>query len=80
MKRGDEGARAPPLDVVLERYSPGWMAVPGVVGTGAGTCDGQPCIKVFVVERTAEIEHRIPQSAEGYLVVLEVTGVVRPRG
>lgn len=80
MRRADEGAAPPQLAEVLERYTPGWTTVPGVVGTGAGTCDGRPCIKVFVVERTPEVEQRIPGSAEGYPVVVEVTGVVRPRG
>jgi hypothetical protein len=81
VKSGNEGgSHPPPAAQVLDRYSPAWMAVPGVVGTGVGTCEDRPCLKVFVIERTPEIERRIPHSADGYPVVVEVTGVVRPRG
>lgn len=73
------GTPPPTIEKVLERQSAAWMSIPGVVGTGIGTCDGVRCLKVFVVERTPEIESRIPAGVEGYPVRVEVTGRVRPR-
>jgi hypothetical protein len=85
VRNADEGptgraAERPSLQEVLEASSPGWMTIPGVLGTGAGSCDGEACIRVYVSERTPEIDRRIPGSAEGYPVRVEVTGRVRPRG
>jgi hypothetical protein len=74
-----EDLTPPPIEEVLRANTPGWMAVPGVVGTGIGLCDSAPCIKVFAVERTAEIRERIPDSVEGYPVRVEVTGRFRAR-
>lgn len=69
----------PPIEEVLRRNTPAWMAVPGVVGTGIGLCDAVPCLKVFAAERTPEIGKRIPDSAEGYPVRVEVTGGFQAR-
>jgi len=73
-------AERPTIGEVLERSSPGWMRIPGVLGTGAGTCDDEACIRVYVSERTPEIARGIPGNAEGYPVRVEVVGRVRPRG
>ena len=53
------------------------MSIPGVVGIGQGLCDGARCIKVLVIERTPEIEKRIPDTLEGYRVEIDVTGRIR---
>lgn len=74
-----EEMSAKSIEEVLEEHTEEWMAVPGVVGTGIGRCDGEPCIRVFVVERTAEIEQAIPSEVEGYAVDIEETGQVRAR-
>jgi hypothetical protein len=74
-----EGVTPPPIEEVLRTNTPGWMAIPGVVGTGIGLCDSAPCLKVFAAERTAEIREQIPDSVEGYPVRVEVTGGFRPR-
>jgi hypothetical protein len=55
------------------------MRVPGVVGTAIGLCDGKPCIKVLVVRATPELRKAIPDSLEGYRVILDETGTVRPQ-
>jgi len=55
------------------------MMLPGVVGTAVGLCDGQRCIKVLVADSSAAAKARIPERLEGYRVVVEVTGVIRPR-
>ncbi len=65
------------IEQVQEAYQDRWMALSGVVGVGIGEANGQPVIKVLVVEKTPELERRIPQSVEGYTVILEETGVIR---
>ena len=57
-----------------EEHTDHLMSLPGVIGTAIGESDGKPCIKVFVTEKTAEIEKGVPDSLEGYPVVIEETG------
>ena len=64
---------------VQEAHADAWEALDGVVGTGVGRCDGEPCIKVFVRERTPALEEEIPSRVEGYPVRLEITGPFRSR-
>lgn len=51
--------------------------VPGVVGTGIGLCDSDPCIVVYVSERTPEVGRAIPAEVEGHRVRIEETGPIR---
>lgn len=61
----------------LQRHTPAIMSLPGVVGTGQGLCEGRDCIKVFVKQRTPELEQRIPAVLDGYRVSIEETGELR---
>ena len=65
------------IEEALKKHTEELMAIPGVVGTGQGLCDRVPCIKVLVIERTPEIEQRIPDTLEGYKVEVDVTGRIR---
>jgi hypothetical protein len=65
------------IQQVLEEHTRGWMSIPGVVGTAIGLFEGQPCIKVFVAEKTDELAAKIPGAVEGYRVVLDETGEFR---
>lgn len=65
------------IQEVQEAHTPAWMSIPGVVGTGIGQCDGAPCIKVFVAQKTSEVDRQIPDEIEGYPVSVEVTGPFR---
>lgn len=68
----------PPIEQVLASHTPELMAMPGVVGTAQGLLDsGKPCIQVLVVERTRELESRIPRALEGWPVVIVETGEIR---
>lgn len=69
----------PTIEEVQERHTADWVRLPGVVGTGIGRCEGEPCIKVFATRMTEEIRHEIPDEVEGYPVRVEVTGPFRPR-
>src|SRR5207249_11999625 len=55
------------------------MALPGVVGTAIGLCDGVACIRVFLADSSAAARGRIPAQLDGYSVKVEVTGPIRPR-
>jgi len=78
-----EGSSAPvavrSIDEVLAAHSDSLMALPGVVGTALGLNEGERCIKVLVADSTAAANSRIPARLEGYRVVIEVTGTIRPR-
>jgi hypothetical protein len=65
------------IENVHQSVTEDWMKTPGVAGTAIGLLDGRPCIKVYVVERTPELVARIPESVDGYPVVMEVTGEFR---
>ena len=60
---------------MIRRSSP--MSLPRVVGVAQGECDGQPCIRVLIVEQTDELSGQISSNIDGYPVVVDVTGEVR---
>ena len=70
-----------PIEVVQEEHTPALMALAGVTGTFIGaTADGRPCIKIMVVQRTPELERRLPQELDGYPVEIVESGHIRPLG
>lgn len=68
------------INAVLRDHDRELMAIPDVVGVYVGLLEDNktPCLKVMVVQKTPELERRIPKSLEGYRVELDVTGVIRP--
>lgn len=76
--RGREGEMpGKKIEEVLKEHTPELMSTPGVVGTAQGLCEGQPCIKVFAVEKTWNLERKIPHTLEGYPVMIQETGKFR---
>ena len=67
------------IEQVLAAHTDTLMAVPGVVGTAIGLCDGAPCIRVLLADSSAAARNKIPSQLEGYPVRAEVTGAIRPR-
>src|SRR3989442_2261292 len=67
------------MEAVLAAHSDSLMALPGVVGTAIGRCDGAPCIRVFLAAPDDATRQRIPARLEGYPVRVEVTGPIRAR-
>ena len=65
------------IQEVLKEHTDAWMALPGVVGTAIGEIKGEPCIKVFVAEKTAELKGKIPAQVEGFAVIIEAIGEIR---
>ncbi len=65
------------IEDVLEKRTAELMSVPGVVGTAQGLCNDKPCIRVFVIKKTPEIDRDIPDMLEGFKVVVEESGEIR---
>ena len=70
------------INDVLRAHDKELLAIPGVVGVYVAALeDGKtPCLKVMLAQKSAETERAIPKTLEGYPVVVEVTGEIRPLG
>jgi len=77
--RGGATVTARSIDEVLAAHTDSLMALPGVVGTAIGLCEGERCIKVLVADSNPATKRRIPDRLEGYRVLVEVTGTITPR-
>ena len=68
------------INAVLRAHEDELMAIPGVVGVYVGLMDDGKtlCLRVMVVKKTRDLERQVPKSLEGYAVVIEETGVIRP--
>lgn len=75
---GALGSGRESIESVLKQHTDQLLSLPGVVGTAISECEGKPCIKVLVVKETPELMAKIPRTLEGYPVVLEETGEIRP--
>lgn len=78
-KGGGATVAARSIDEVLAAHNDSLLALPGVVGTAIALCDGEHCIKVLLADSNPDTRRRIPPRLEGYRVVTEVTGTIRPR-
>ncbi len=76
---GGAAVTARNIDEVLAAHTDSLMALPGVVGTAIGLCEGERCIKVLVADSNPATKRRIPDRLEGYRVLVEVTGTITPR-
>jgi hypothetical protein len=70
------------INDVLRAHDREMMKIPGVVGIYVGLMEdgATPCLKVMVERRTPELEKIIPKTLEGFPVVLDETGIIRPVG
>jgi hypothetical protein len=68
------------INAVLRDHDKELLAIPGVVGVYVAVLeDGKtPCLKVMLARKTPETERDIPKSIEGFPIVSEVTGEIRP--
>lgn len=79
--QGDPVTRDTPPDIatVLATHTDSLMKVPGVVGVGEGEKDGRPTVYVMVERRSNELEEALPDSIDGYAVVVSETGRIVPQ-
>jgi len=68
------------INAVLGAHDRELLAIPGVVGVFVGLMEDQktPCLKVMLARKDPDLERRIPRVLEGYPVLTEVTGEIRP--
>ncbi len=67
------------IEQVQQEHTETWMAIPGVVGTAIGQCEGKPCILVLTAANTDQVRRKIPATVEGYPVVVQYTGEIHAR-
>ena len=70
------------INAVLAAHDKELLAIPDVVGVYVGVLeDGRTaCLKVMLARKNPEAERKIPHLLEGYPVIVEVTGEIRPLG
>ena len=70
------------INAVLADHDDQLLAISGVVGVCVAVLeDGRtPCLKVMLARKTPELLRVLPKKLEGYPVVSEVTGAIRPFG
>jgi len=68
------------INAVLAAHDKEFLAIPDVVGVYVGVLeDGRTaCLKVMLARKNPETERKIPNLLEGYPVVVELTGEIRP--
>jgi hypothetical protein len=68
------------INAVLAAHDRQLLDLPAVVGVYVGVlADGKtPCLKVMLARPTPETERKIPRDIEGYPVVTEISGEIRP--
>jgi hypothetical protein len=76
-KRGEKLMAHKTMEETLSQHAASLLAIPGVVGVAQGQCDKRPCLKVYVIKKTPELEQKIPATLEGYPVVIEESGEIR---
>ena len=80
MHRRPASAPLRDINAVLADHDQELLAIPGVVGVYVGLARDEktPCLKVMLARKDRSLERRIPRALEGYPVVTEVTGEIRP--
>jgi hypothetical protein len=70
----------PDINAVLRAHDRELLAVPGVVGVYVAVLDDgkTPCLKVMLAQKSAVAERAIPKNIDGFPVVIEITGEIRP--
>ncbi|MFO7447219.1 MAG: hypothetical protein R6W90_12695 [Ignavibacteriaceae bacterium] len=68
-----------PIDQVFKENQEKLLAIPGVQGYYQGLLeDGEDCIVIMIDKLTDEIQSKLPDSLEGYPVVIEAGGEIKP--
>ena len=59
---------------VFREHKKSLLAINGVVGVAIGESGGKACIRVLVARKDSKLIKQIPQSLEGYVIIVEKTG------
>lgn len=63
-----------PVEAAHDRVTRKVIGMNGVTGTAIGMRGGKPCIKVYLDKDDKGLRRKLPRSAGGYPVDVEVTG------
>ena len=68
------------INAVLAAHQDRLLAIPGVVGVYIGLAEDEqtPCLKVMLAKDDEEAKRAVPNELDGYRVLTEVTGEIRP--
>jgi len=68
------------INAVLRDHDRELLAMPNVAGVYVGALEGtgEPCLKVMLKHEPSKRDQQIPKRIEGYPVVTEITGEIRP--
>ncbi len=67
------------INKVKDEHSEELMKINGVVGVYVTEMDDKtPCIAVMVVKKSKELELKIPKYIDGYKVIIDETGEIKP--
>jgi hypothetical protein len=68
------------INAVLADHDQELMATPGIVGVYVGVLPDErtPCLKVMLARNDPALKKKVPQILEGFPVVTEVTGEIKP--
>lgn len=68
-----------PIDQVFKENQEKLLAIQGVQGFYQGMLEnGEDCIVIMIDKLTDEIQSKLPDSLEGYPVVIEAGGEIKP--
>jgi hypothetical protein len=79
VSKGETQVKEMTISEILRERTGALMAVQGVVGVGQGLCDGRPCVKVYVVKKTPEVEQEIRSILDPYLFSIKESGRFQSR-
>ena len=65
------------IEQVLEERTDKWMAIPGVEGTAIGLFEDEPCIMILSSVAPQQLRSKIPETLNGYNIVIQQTGTFR---
>ncbi len=65
------------IEQVLEDRTDQWMAIPGVEGTAIGIFGNEPCIMILSSVAPQQLRSKIPETLNGYDIVIQQTGTFR---
>jgi hypothetical protein len=77
--RGELTVAKKDINSVLLEHTTEIMALPGVTGLAISELeDKTPCIWVFVLEESEDLDRKIPDSLGGHPVKIVVSGEIKP--
>jgi len=78
-RAGEKPMSAEAVGKALKKHRDELMSLPGVVGTGQGLCDNQPCIRVSVTKHSPDLEEKVKTILKGCPFLIQETGRFRTR-